>query len=536
VISRGAQIEKFFARYLILQDGKGAGTPFVMEPWQSAFTRYFHQLAPPTENQVSAYTSGKSTYAYRGEPMRRVFRFGLLGIPRGNGKSPLASGYGLFEIGARLDGPKFYCLAASKSQADVVHTFSRGFVEGGPLKKHGYHPGANKITLQKNRAFFKSLTTSGLNVHGLNAAGFIGDELHAFVTAQQDETWNGLATTLHKRDNPFALGITTAGFNKATLLGETYDRLVDLPVANIEHSNPCLRIHEDRENGSLFWWYGIPEELHHRWEDPELWRAANPASWLDVDDLKKQLYGGAIDELTFQRLHCNMWTGAKNAWLRTGVWAGLTGESGPFKKGSKIWVGVDIGWNDDSSAVVWVVRRPNGRLALRAKIWTTRTDQVGEKVNVGGTMDLELVERFILELHRDYKIQEIAYDTWNFGRSAQLLRKAGIRERQLVEMPPMHAQTRAAWQAFRQHAEAGELEHDGDPDLAAHAGAVGEEPGINGPRVTKAASGKIDAMAAAVLAVARADAALAKPAPAKVFWMDVESESKGYERLEDPDE
>lgn len=535
MISRGPQIQKFFARYLRLPDGKGAGQPFVMEPWQAYFTSYFHQLAPPTQNQVTAYTSGKSSYAYRGEPMRRVFRFGLLGIPRGNGKSPLASGYGLYEIGARLDGPKFYCLAASKQQADVVHTFSRLFVEGGPLKKHGYWPGANAIKVERNAAKFQALTTAGLNVHGLNAAGFIGDELHAFVTPQQVETWAGLYTTLHKRDNPFALGITTAGFKKETLLGETYDRLVDMPVANIKHSNPCLRIHEDRDSQTLFWWYGIPEELAHRWEDPTLWRYANPASWIDVDDLKFQLTSGGIDELTFQRLHLNMWTGAKNAWLRTGVWAGLVGSKGPFKKGEKIWVGVDIGWSDDSSAVVWCMRKPNGTLALRAKIWTTRTDQVGEYVR-GGVMDLELVENFVLDLHKRYKLVELAYDPIYFGRSMQLLRKAGMKERQFIEMPPMHAHTRAAWQALKQHAEAGEIEHDGDPDFAAHANAVGEEPGVNGPRVTKQASGKIDAMAAAALAVSRADLALDKPAPAKVFWMDVESDSDGYERLPDPDE
>lgn len=537
MISRGPQIERFFRRYLILPDGKGAGQPFLLEPWQRAFNNYFHQLVEPSPEIAAAYTSGKRTYSYHGKPMSRVFRLGVLGIPRGNGKSPLAAGYGLYESGARIDAPKFYCLAASKQQAQIVHTFARAFVEGGPLQKHGYRSGATKISLERNRAFFECLTTSGLNVHGKNPAGFIGDEIHALITPPQRETWVAMWTALHKRDNPYALPISTAGFNKDTLLGETYDQALDMPVANIKHNNPCLRIHEDRENGVLFWWYGIPEELHHRWEDPALWRACNPASWLDVADLSKQLNSPGASELDFQRLHLNMWTAARNAWLRTGVWARLhEGDpGGEFPAGTKIWVGVDIGWNDDSSAVVWVMRTPGGKIRMRAKIWTTRADQVGEPINIGGTMDLEVVERFILDLNQKYRVQEVAYDPTFFGRSVQLLRKAGMRERQLIEMPPMHAHTRAAWQAFKQHADAGELEHDNDHAFAAHAAAVGEEPGINGPRVTKAASGKIDAMAAAVLAVSRCDLGERRGQPSKVFWMDPDSDHPGAEPFLDDD-
>lgn len=537
MVSRGPQIEKFFGRFLILPNGRRAGQPFFMEDWQRAFNNYFHLLQPPTARTLERYELPQNhpdhlTPAYRGAPMARVFRFGVLGIPRGNGKSPLAAGYGLFEEGARIDKPEFYCLAASQQQAQIVHRFARAFVEGGPLRKHGYRSGSKKITIETTGAFFECLTTSGLNVHGKLPAGYIGDEIHALVTPPQKETWTGMWTALHKADNPYALAITTAGFKKDTLLGETYDQALELPVADIKHSNPCLRIHEDRENGMLFWWYGIPEELHHRWEDPKLWRAANPASWVDIDDLKKQLNAPGVSELDFQRLHLNMWTGAKNAWLRTGVWAKLKGERYKLPERTKIWVGVDIGWTDDSSAIVYAAK-VGDKIVLRAKIWTTRPDQVGEKVNVGGTMDLEIIERYILDLNKRYRVQEIAYDPSYFGRSVQLLRKAGIKERQFVEMPPMHAHTRAAWQAFKQHADAGELEHDGDPDFAAHANSVGEEPGINGPRVTKAASGKIDAMAAAVLAVSRLDLSGGGPGPAKVFWMDIQSDTPGAERYED---
>jgi phage terminase large subunit-like protein len=521
-LSRGPAIDKFFQRYLTFPSGRGAGQPFVMEGWQRRFTNYFHGLRACTPDELVTY--GMRRYPYAGEPVARLFRLGILGIPRGNGKSPLAAGYGLFETASRRDASHAYCLSSSKKQADVVYEFARAFVETSALQKHGFRSGRNKITYEKAHAFFEVLTASGLGQHGKNPAVVIGDETHALITAREVETWVAMWTALHKRDDPYALMITTAGFKKDTLLGMTYDEALTLPVANIRHSNPCLRIHEDRENGILFWWYGIPEELHHRWEDPELWRYANPASWISVADLKKQLAAPGFSELDFQRLHLNMWTAAKHLWLRTGLWGSLVGDTDPFPRKTKIWIGVDIGWTDDSSAVVWATRLPNGKIAIRAKIWTVRRDQVGEFMP-GGTTDLQVIEDFVAELAGKYRLQEIAYDPSFFGRSIQLLRKRlRLREKQIVEMPPFHAHTRAAWTLLKQYAESGDLEHDGDEDLAAHAAATGEEMTASGPRVTRAASGKIDAMAAGVLAVSRCDLADAVTTKPGLYWMTMDGE------------
>src|SRR5438067_328883 len=61
--------------------------------------------------------------------------------------------------------------------------------------------------------------------------------------------------------------------------------------------------------------------------------------------------------------------------------------------GADVYVGVDVGWYHDSTAVVWAAR-VEGRIVLRAKVWTTQEEQLGQYVP-GGRMRLELVEQFI---------------------------------------------------------------------------------------------------------------------------------------------
>jgi phage terminase large subunit-like protein len=92
-------------------------------------------------------------------------------------------------------------------------------------------------------------------------------------------------------------------------------------------------------------------------------------------------------------------------------------------------------------------------------------------------------------------------------------------------MPAMHAHSNDAWQLFKQLAESNELEHDGDPELAAHVAAAQVHITATGPRIRKPSdgSGKIDALAAAVLAVSRCDLKTNPVAKRpSVFWMELD--------------
>ena len=55
------------------------------------------------------------------------------------------------------------------------------------------------------------------------------DELWAFETNREEQTYTALSSALHKREDAYLLAITTAGYDKQTLLGRIYEAALGWP-------------------------------------------------------------------------------------------------------------------------------------------------------------------------------------------------------------------------------------------------------------------------------------------------------------------
>src|SRR6059058_5910961 len=123
--TRGPNVATFFETFLAHTKGPLAGHPFVLEPWEQDFVDEFY----------SVDKSGN-----------RIYQIGVLGVPRGNGKTPLSAGLGLYELMANKDSPDVYCASGSKEQAGQIMNYARPFVEGGKLRSLGVKAGKRAIS------------------------------------------------------------------------------------------------------------------------------------------------------------------------------------------------------------------------------------------------------------------------------------------------------------------------------------------------------------------------------------------------------
>ena len=485
------QLVEFFPAFLQHPKGPLLGQPFRLAPFQREFLKEFYR---------------------RDKHGRRVYRLGVLGVSRGSGKTPLAAGLGLYELVSRGDAPDVYCAAASKEQAGIALEFARAFVEHGALDE--WVQLKSGLICPATRGTLKVIASQGRTQHGRMPAVALIDELWAFETAAEQQTYTALASALHKREDAYLLAITTAGYDKYSLLGRIYEQALEWPDVE-EHRNGYLTVAKDVANGQLLFWYGAPDGAAI--DDPAVWRAANPANWIRTAELKRQLADPGLDENDFRRLNLNQWTESRYSWFPAGCWAGLQSDQ-EIPKGADIYVGVDIGISHDTTAICWAHVLEDGRIVVRARVWAVDPKAPAHERLDGDRLQLEQIEQFILErLAGRFRIREIAYDPHFFHRSAELLEKKGLT---MVEYLQASGPMRDAYQAFYQYVREGKITHNGDKVLAAHIDATAATKTQHGWKIHKLKNtGHIDATVAAVLAVARARHH--KRGKASVFWMEM---------------
>lgn len=472
--SQGEHVASFAEAYCLHTKGRWAGKPVTFELWQREFLDEAFRL------------DAKG---------RRVYRNVLLGIPRKNGKSTLAAALSLYMAGADGEaGAEVVMAAGSRDQAAMVFDQARAFVDGN-AELGAYFDAQRFVILGPGGSVIKRIAADGKLQHGLNPSAIIVDELHSFQSPRQEELWNALTTASGARDQPLTLSITTAGYDRSTVLGRLYDAAVRMDT--IER-RPGLTIARDPETGFLMWWYGLGETDDV--DDRDLWMAANPASWITEDQLESQRESPTVDELVWQRLHLNRWTKTRDAWLPAGLWESLRSEE-EIPDGAEIVVAVDVGLVHDSTAVAIAYKSEDGRVVVSARVWAARDDAVAHVILPGGRVDLEVIEDYIRGLAERYAVREVVYDPRFFERSAQSLSDDG-----LIVAPVDQSSRRMleAYADFYLACREERLTHDGDPVLAQHVESTLATMTEKGWKISRLRLQRIDAMVAVAMANWRA--------------------------------
>lgn len=416
---------KFTETYLKHTRSRWANQPFVLEPWQKGWTDELLSLRPDGS---------------------RKYQQALLGIARGNGKSSLLSAlclYALIVEGMKEPGAEVYALAASKDQGRIIFNESKKMLEESILVDYAkiYR---DSIYIPHTGAVFQVLASDAPKLHGKSPWFFVGDEVHAF---EDRELWDVMSTAQIKRPGSLGVGISTAGFNLNSVLGDLYQR------------------GKKGEEGFYFKWFEASDV-----DDADTWKEANPSSWITKEDLVRE--SKRHPRPVFQRLHLNRWTKAEEAWLPSGMWEDCEDTSLTIEPGEEVWVGIDLGYMNDPTAIVEVCPKED-RFVVRAHIYA---ESDAHYLNDEDTQSYHQILDKLLEIGTKQQVNEFVFDPNGAYLMMEELMSQGYN---VVSYPQTALRMCKATDILYQLIDQKMIAHNGDPFLAnhiqaAHAKWVGE--------------------------------------------------------------
>ena len=162
-----------------------------------------------------------------GTDLRR-FRKAYICVARKNGKSTLCAALALLLFlwdEPRENGPEVYTIATKRDQAAIVFNTAmamRYYSEEIISRTKEYtHP--QRCTMHADpEAVMKPLGSEGKSLDGLNASGFIIDELHEWQQHHRS-AFEKVHTGGGSREQPLAVMITTAGDDRSILWKQEHD-------------------------------------------------------------------------------------------------------------------------------------------------------------------------------------------------------------------------------------------------------------------------------------------------------------------------
>jgi phage terminase large subunit-like protein len=264
---------------------------------------------------------------------------------------------------------------------------------------------------------------------GANLSGYVLDELHVFRTEAERMLYSALVTASAIREQPLGVAITTAGYDKHTLLGELYSAAMDLDDVERVGRYGELTIARDLHAGFLMLWYGAPDGADI--ENRHLWRAVNPGRGVRMDYLERQFTSPHLSEGEFRRYHLNQWTATRERWIADAVWRAGACELELLEDlaGGDVYLAVDAALTYDTTALDLAFPLPDGsgRVLHVARVWSARPDAPHDVLVPGGRIDNALVEDYIVNaVAPAYRIRELVYDPRFFEETASRLAARGI--------------------------------------------------------------------------------------------------------------
>ncbi|HEY8415130.1 MAG TPA: terminase large subunit, partial [Thermaerobacter sp.] len=336
-----AKAERVFQFFRFCRHVKGplAGQPIKLEPWQQFIVGSIFG------------------WVHRETGLRR-YRKAYVQVARGNGKSTLLSGLGLYMLMADGEaGAEVYATATKRDQARIVYDAARMMAIRSPDLLKRLEPGKAEMIYPATGGKFAPLSKDTKSLDGLNPHLGIIDEYHAHPTR---EMYDLLVSAMGKRLQPLLFIITTAGFDLAGPCYEEYQYLTKVLEGELENEQ--------------YFAYIAQLDPDDNPQDESTWIKANPllaATEAGMEYLRGELQA-ALDipsqMRSFLTKNLNMWVDQREeGYMPMDRWrACAAGSENPMPDlaGRECYIGVDLSAKIDLTSVGVVFPLGGGRFAV----------------------------------------------------------------------------------------------------------------------------------------------------------------------------
>ncbi|MDO9304622.1 MAG: terminase large subunit [Sulfuricurvum sp.] len=394
-------------------EGELAGQKIVLEDWQRrALTICFGwQRKRLGADGKPMLRDGKPLWVRR-------FNTALWYLARKNGKSILASGVALAESILTVEkGNQIVTFATKRDQAKIVWSGCEKMIGYNKDLRDNASVAYSTITVNKTDTTIRPLGRDSKTEDGLNIGFGVGDEIHAHPDRSLIEV---VQSSQGARVQPMMFYITTAGFNLASPGYDEYEYAKKVMDGVIEDDGYFAFIAELDKDDDPF--------------DESVWYKANPNLGISktYDHMRNMANSAkerpsALNNFLVKEL--NRWVNAVENFIPFAKWKECAAPDTDVSEAYGILLGVDLSRTDDFTAKAKTYLLPNGKKHIKTHFYIP-ADTVKERerelraplttwilqgfitATPGNTIDLEYIERDIINDIEQYGVNEICYDPY----------------------------------------------------------------------------------------------------------------------------
>ena len=456
---------EFFEGMLKLSEGQFEGTPFRLDPSQ-------------------AFIVG-SLFGWKRADGTRRFRRAFIEQGKGNGKSPMAGGIGLYGLMADGEaGAQVYAAAAKKEQAGILFADAVKMVKASQaLKKRLEFSGGEgreyNIAYHRNASFFRPVSRdTGKTGSGPRPSFVLADEVHELPDRKSIEM---LERGFKFRRQPLLFMITNSGSDRNSVAWEEHEHAVKVAAGHTEAVNDPTFV-GDVIDDTTFSYVCSLDQGDDPLRDPTCWPKANPLLGVTITEqylsdvvAQAKAIPGQLNGIL--RLHFCVWTDAETAWMTRATLEPALAQFDPEVEhaGKKVFTGLDLSQNRDITAKASVVQTgqtkdgkptfdawveawtPGDTIQaheLRDKIpYTVWRDQGHIYAPAGENINYRHVAQALAEDAEKFDVQMVAYDRYAFKRFEEAVEEIGL-ELEFIEHPQGGTKKGQPTEAMKKAAEA----------------------------------------------------------------------------------